>query len=353
MTSKAKLGAAAALLSAGALVAGCATAKPAPQPAKASASPTSAVTATTQKTIQLPGKGGHGDLVVADPATHQVYVAQSPDNNVVVIDTATNTIQTVIGGVPEANGIAYNNDYLFVSEAKANLVAVISKATWKVMATVPSGGKTPDAIYADSRDNTVFVTNDDSNNMQYFSASAPFKVLGSIPLKPSSPKTGPDLGTYAPATNTIYQSDDNNVVAIDAATRTIKNVFSLPLAAGAGAKDMYYDPRHDVLWVGTSAKEIDAINPTTGSVIAKVATASGMDQLSSDGAGTLFLGQGKAGAMGVVDMDTHKYLASIATEADTHTLASLPNSGLVYVYRNQSNVVDVVKIQAARSTPSA
>jgi hypothetical protein len=102
-----------------------------------------------------------------------------------------------------------------------------------------------------------------------------------------------------------------------------------------------------VLWVGTSAKEIDAINPTTGSVIAKVATASGMDQLSSDGAGTLFLGQGKAGAMGVVDMDTHKYLASIATEADTHTLASLPNSGLVYVYRNQSNVVDVVKIQTA------
>ena len=352
MISKTRLGAAATMLAAGALATGCGSAGPGHQPAKTSVSPTKTVRATTQKSIRLPGTGGHGDVVVADPGAHQVYVAQSPDNNVVVIDTAANTIRTVIA-VPAANGIAYNPDYVFVAEAKANQVAIISKATWRVIATVPAGGKTPDAIYEDSQDHMVFVTNDGSNNTEYFSESAPFKVLGNIPLQPSKPKTGPDLGTYAPKTNTIYQSDDNNVVTIDAATRTIKKVISLPLAAGVGAKDMYYDPRRDVLWVGTSGKEILAINPATGSVIAKVKTPAGADQLSSDGAGMLFLGQAKAGVMGVVDMDTHQYLASIPTEADTHTLDYLPNSGLVYVYRNQSNVVDVVKIQAARSTPSA
>jgi YVTN family beta-propeller protein len=339
-----RLGAAAAMLTTGALVAGCSAAGPAAQPAKSSASATKAVTASTLKSIRLPGTGGHGDLVVADPDTHQVYVAQSPDNNVVVIDTATNTIRAVIGAVPNANGIAYNQDYLFVSEASTNKVAIISKATWRVIATVPSGGKTPDAIYADAKDHTIFVTNDGSNNTQYFSDSAPFKVLGNIPLQPAKPKLGPDLGTYAPTTNTIYQSDDNNVVVIDAATRTIKKVITLPLAAGTGAKDMYYDPRRDVLWVATSGKEILAVNPHTGSVVATVTIPSGADQLSSDGAGLLFLGLGKAGVMGVIDMDTHKYLAGIPTEVDTHTLAYLPNSGLVYVYRGTSNVVDVVKI---------
>jgi hypothetical protein len=353
MKSKARLGAAATMLTAGALVAGCGSAAPTPQPAKITTSPTKAVSATTQKSIRLPGKGGHGDVVVADPGAHQVYLAQSPDNNVVVIDTAANTIRTVIA-VPAATGIAYNQDYVFVSETKANQVAIISKATWRVIATVASGGKTPDAIYVDSHDHMVFVSNVGSNNTEYFSESAPFKVLGNIPLQPSKPKAGPDLGTYAPKTNTIYQSDDNDVLAIDAATRTIKKVISLPLAAGAAAKDMYYDPRRDVLWVGTSGKEVLAINPATGSVIANVKTPAGADQVSSDGAGMLFLGLGKGRVMGVVDMDTHQYLASIPTEADTHTLDYLPNSGLVYVYRNRSNVLDVVKIQAApRSTPSA
>jgi YVTN family beta-propeller protein len=312
-------------------------------PAQADGSDTT-VTATTLKSIPLPGVGGHGDVVAADPAAHRVYVAQSPDNNVVVIDTRTQTIGAVIGNVPSANGIAYSDDYVFVAEATTNQVAVISKDTWKVIAQVPAGGTTPDAIYYDSRDHTVFVANDDSNTMESFSATAPFKVLGSIQLT-SNPMTGPDLGTYVAATDTIYQSDDNNVLVINAATRKIEKVFSLSPPTGAAAKDMYYDPRLDVLWVGTSAAEILAINPNTGSVLAKVATASGMDQISGDQRQRLlFLGESKAGVMGVVSLDSFSSLANIPTESGTHTLDYLPHTDLVYVYRNTSNVVDVVKI---------
>src|SRR5437879_7757866 len=116
MLSKAKLGAAAAMLMASALVAGCGTSTaPGPTPAKSSAAPARTVTATKQQSIQLPGKGGHGDVVVADPGAHMVYVSQSPDDNVVVIDTATNTIKAVIGNVSGGTGIAYDQDYVFVS----------------------------------------------------------------------------------------------------------------------------------------------------------------------------------------------------------------------------------------------
>lgn len=50
---------------------------------------------TLLKTINLPGTvGGHGDIVAYDADTHSMWVAQSPDNNVVVIDTATNSVLT-------------------------------------------------------------------------------------------------------------------------------------------------------------------------------------------------------------------------------------------------------------------
>jgi YVTN family beta-propeller protein len=313
-------------------------------PSSSSVQTAAAVTASIQKTIHLPGAGGKGDVVVSDPDAHRVYVAQSPDNNVVVINTTTNSIQAVIGHVPKANGIAYSPDYLFVSEGPTKRVAVISKANWRVIATVPSGGTTPDAVYYASPNDTVFVANDDSNTMEFFSARAPFTVGGSIALQPTKPTKGPDLGTYVRETNTIYQSDDNRVLVINAARRTITNVFALPLPAGATAKDMFYDGRRHLLWVSTSAQETLAIDPSTGRVVNKVATASGADQISGDEQHRLlYLGEGKAGVMGVIDLDTAAS-ANFKTEKATHTLATPPNTDLVYLYRDMPNVMDVVKI---------
>lgn len=304
----------------------------------------SAVTARVQKSIRLPGVGGKGDVVVADPGVNRVYVAQSPDNNVVVINTTTNTIEAVIRHVPKATGMAYSHNYVFVSESSAKRVAVISKAGWRVIATVPSGGTTPDAIYYDTPTDTVFVANADSNTMEFFSASAPFAVGGSIPLQPAKPKKGPDLGTYVPETGMIYQSDDNRVLVIDAARRAIANVFTLPLPPGARAKDMFYDgPRH-LLWVSTSVKEIVAVDPGTGRVLKTVATASGADQISGDEQHRLlYLGEGKAGVMGVLDLDTAGS-ANFKTDIATHTLATQPSTDSVYLYRDVPNLVDVLKI---------
>jgi DNA-binding beta-propeller fold protein YncE len=313
-------------------------------PASSSVPTAVGVTASIQKSIHLPGVGGKGDVVVADPGAHRVYLAQSPDNNVVVINTTTNSIQAVIGHVPKANGIAYSPDYLFVSEGPTKKVAVISKTTWRVTATVPSGGTTPDAIYYDAPNDTVFVTNDDSNTMEFFSARAPFTVGGSIALHPTKPAKGPDLGTYVPDTNTLYQSDDNLVLVINAARHTITNVLALPLPPAVRAKDMFYDGQRRLLWVSTNATQILAIDPGTGRVLHKVATASGADQISGDQQHRLlYLGEGKAGVMGVIDLDTAGS-TNFTTEKSTHTLATPPTTDLVYLYRDLPNRVDVVKI---------
>ena len=177
--------------------------------------------------------------------------------------------------------------------------------------------------------------------MQQFSATAPFAVQGTLNLDPAQAKTGPDLGTYASADDTIYQSDDNNVDVIDAKTRTIQKVFT-PLSADAATKDIYYDQAHHLLWVGTSDPKVLAIDPDTGKVVYTVKTASGMDQLSADtDDGLLFLGESKAGVMGVVDLATHQNIADVKTESGFHTEGYLPSAHLVYTYLNQSNKIEI------------
>jgi YVTN family beta-propeller protein len=325
------------------LTASCAThtatsSGPAAQSTQASAA---RVAITTEKTIALPGTGGHGDEVVVDPGAHAAYIAQSPDNDVVVIDTTANNVEAVIPQVGNANGIAFSDSYVFVAEADAGVVAVIDKPTWKVIATVPSGGKTPDAVYYDPHENSVYVANDDSNNMQQFSATAPFSVQGTLNLDPAGAKSGPDLGTYSSVDDKIYQSDDNNVDVIDAKTRTIQKVIT-PLSAGATAKDIYFDQPHHLLWVGTSDPDVLAIDPDSGKVIATVKTASGMDQLAADtDHGLLFLGESKAGVMGVVDLATHQDITDVKTESGFHTEGYLPGAHLVYAYLNASNKIQV------------
>lgn len=332
------------------LAAGCAAQEKTTSPPPVAPTPSSHVTVTTEKTIPLPGSGGHGDVVAADPAAHAVYVAQSPDNNLVVIDTDTNTVKTVVPNVASANGVVYTNEYVFVAEAPSGAVAVISKANWQVVATVSSGGKTPDALYYDSKDNSVFVANDDSNNMEEFSAAAPFTVLGSpFDLSASPATSGPDLGTYVPSQNVIYQADDNNVLVIDAGTRRVDSVYPLPLDKGGAAKDMYYDQAKNLLWVATTGPDVLAIDPGTGKVVHTVKTASGADQVAADtDDGLLLLGEGKAGAMAVVDLATYRDVSDVKEEPEFHTLDYLPNSHLVYAYLNKSNAVAVEKVTVGK-----
>lgn len=312
--------------------------------------PAGGVTVTTKATIDLPGVGGKGDVVIADPAAHSVYVAQSPDNNLVVLNTDTNSIRAVIGEVPAATGIAYSPSYVFVAEAKANKVAVIAKDTWRVVATVPSGGENPDAVYYVPGKNSVFVGNIDSNNLVEFSATAPFAAQGTLALRPDKGANGEDLGTYVPSTDRIYQSIDNNITVINPNTRTIDTVFTLPLPATESSKDIFYDRQQNLLWVGTTASEVLAVNPSTGAVAATVKTTSGVDQVSGDESRQLlFVGEGKAGVMGIIDLNAKKNIADIPTEPTFHTLAYLPDTGNVYAYLNKANKVAVYHV--ASDTP--
>lgn len=296
-------------------------------------------------TIDLPGKGGHGDVVVYDPDKKVMYVAQSPENNVIVISTVTNKIIAVIPNVNGVNGIACGPSFVYAASGDDNTLAVIDKSTWTLVRKVPTGGAAPDAVYYDAQDDKVFVGNDDSNTMGVISPHYPFELLTSFPLSSEKAIAGPDLGVYVEDQNLIYQSMDSFVLVIDAATnKIVKRIPSnVEVNKKGGTKSMVYDPVKNILWVGTSTKQMLAMNPDTGA-FTKVITDSGMDQVTWDPVTRLiFFGQGGAGALGIIDATTGKFLGSLKTEPDFHTVGVDYDQHLVYAYYNQSNKVLVYK----------
>jgi YVTN family beta-propeller protein len=290
-------------------------------------------------TIQLPGKGGHGDVVAYDPAEKAMYVAQSPDNNVIVISTVTRQIVKVIPDMASSNGIAIGPKYIYVANAASNSVAVIEKGSWKVVATVSSGGKTPDAIYYDGKDNKVLVANDDTNNMGVINANT-FKLETTYPLLPKNATSGPDLGVLVTNQNRLYQADDNYIDVINPTANKIVQQLSTTLPSSKATKDMIYDPATNQVWVGTTGNEVIALNPTSGKM-SSVATASGQDQIAWDPASKMLFTGSKNGTMEVINMTTKQSIGSIPTESGFHTLDVDTDNHIVYAYLNDSNQIDL------------
>ena len=295
------------------------------------------------KTIDLPGKGGHGDIVAYDPDQKAVYLAQTPDNNVLVISSDTQDITKVIPRMNGCNGIAVGPKYIYVANATDNKLAVIEKGTWNVVANVDTGGKTPDAVYYDAKDNKIFVANDDSNTMGVISTDAPFKLISSFPLSSDKAVSGPDLGVLIPEKGQLFQSVDNYVLVIDTATNKILKKFytDVEITAKGGTKDMIYDPGSNIIWLGTTSKKVFAMNPDTGKMT-EVAAQSSMDQITFDPASKMvFIGEGGSGSLEVIDTTSKKSIGAIKLDEGFHTLDVDTNKHLVYAYLNTINKVAI------------
>ncbi|WP_124800764.1 YncE family protein [Paraburkholderia phosphatilytica] len=291
------------------------------------------------KSIDLPGKGGHGDWVTFDPQTHTAWVVQSPDHNVVVIDADKLAVKGVIGGIEDGNGIAISDKYAFVADATANKLVVVDKHTLKQVASVDTGGKKSDGVTVDTQSGHVYVANDDSNTETVFEGEPPFKRIGSIELRPNPAKDGPDVNLYVAGLDRIYQPVDNVVDVIDPNSGKVVDVWDFKLKKAA--KPMVYDSQGKHLIVGSRDGKVLLVDPT-GTLAATIPFDGGnIDEIAVDVASRrLFLGD-KSGSAEVIDLDTKQVVDHLKTEKDSHTLTVDPSTHRIFVYLDTSNKVEV------------
>jgi len=292
------------------------------------------------KTIDLPGTvGGHGDWVTYDPQTETVWLAQSPDHNVVVIDANALAIKKTITGVDSGNGIDLDDRYAFITDATPSKLLVVDKRTFKKVARVDTGGKTPDGVNVDTHSGKIFVANDDSNNEAVFDSKPPFKLTNVFKLKPEDSKDGPDVALYVRSLDRLYQPVGGNIDVIDPNTNQILAVWDFGVASAA--KGGIYDSKTNHLIFGTGDKKMLVVDAATGKLVTTIPVAGAVDQTAVDTAKRRAFVGDKTGDIEVVDLDTNQVVDHIATEKNIHTLTVDTKTHRVLVYLNASNKVGV------------
>jgi DNA-binding beta-propeller fold protein YncE len=291
------------------------------------------------KTIHLPGdKGGHGDWTTFDPATDTVWLSQSPDHNVVVLDAQTMSIKHVIPGIKDGNGIALTPNYAFLSDNGSDVTVVVDKNTFEKVATLHPQGKGPNGTVFDPKIDTVLVTTD-SDDATVFSAQKPFTVVGHFRLQPDPAKDGPDVGLYVPSLDRVYQPVDNVVDVVDLNTRTVTQVLK-PGIEGS-AKPIVYDSKTDRFILGTTDMKMLVLDGKTGNVVSSIPVSGKVDETVIDEAARRAYVGDKAGKVEVIDLDQDKVVDTLPSEPNVHTLAVDTKTHRIFVYRNVSNKVDV------------
>jgi len=320
-------------------------------PARSQTAPASQVPAQSEyklaATIDLPGdKGGHGDWTTFDPDTRTVWLSQSPDHNVVVIDSASRKVAGVISGIENGNGIALTSEYAFLSDNKAGATVIVEKRGFKRVGQVQPVGKGPNGTTYVSSTASVYVSTD-SNDMTAFGAKPPFAQTTHFRLQPDPSKDGPDVGLYVPSKDRLYQPNGPMVDVINPHSNIIVETWT-PSIQGS-AKPIVYDTKTNHFILGTTDKHMLVLDGDSGKVIATIPVQGAVDQTVIDeGARRAFVGD-KAGMIEVIDLDTNHVVESLPSEKNVHTLAVDPTTHAVFVYRNESNKVDVFdRVQAVK-----
>jgi YVTN family beta-propeller protein len=161
-------------------------------------------------------------MIVATPKETKFYVTNTVSGSVSVIDRSTGEAKVIVTG-PGTEGIAISPDGKEVWAASRTdaKISIIATATDTIVASFPSGGKSPKRMDFTPDGSEVWVTNSGSGETTVFDARAR-KLLASIPtLKdPSGVSISPD-GRHAYVTN----SAANVLTFVDVATRKVLNTM--------------------------------------------------------------------------------------------------------------------------------
>ena len=225
------------------------------------------------KTLPIGGDEGW-DYLAVDSEARRVYVSHA--THVVVLDADS---YAIVGDIPDTqgvHGIAIASDLGrgFVSDGRANMVAIFDLKTLKTIGTA-AAGTNPDAIVYDAGTKRVFTMNGRSHDTTAINA-ANGTVAGTLALG------GKPEFAVADGTGSIFANieDKSELVQFDALKLTILHRWSLaPCQEPSG---LAMDLKTRRLLAGCDNKMMAVINADTGKVVATPAIGEGVDANAFD-----------------------------------------------------------------------
>lgn len=276
------------------------------------------------KTVKLGGEGGW-DYLLADPATHRVFISRG--THTMVVDKDGN----VVGDIPKTQGVhgialAPEFNRGFTSNGQANTVTGFDLGTLATISEIKVTGQNPDAILYDPASKRVFTFNGRTGDSTAIDAKTG-EVAGTVMLggKPETAQTDAAGHIY------VNLEDKSSIAVIDTAALKVTDTWSIaPCDEPSG---LAFDVAHKRLFAGCHNKMMVAVDSSNGKVVGNVPIGDGVDADAFDpGTGFAFASCGD-GTITVAREDSPDKLSvvdTIHTQRGARTMALDPSNHNVY-----------------------
>jgi outer membrane autotransporter protein len=267
-----------------------------------------------------------------------LYVPNSGDSNVSVIDTPTNTTvpaTIAVGNQPHGAGVSGDESFVYVSNNSSSNVSVINTATNAVVATITVG--TNPAGVAVSPDGTrAYVSNGGSSNVSVIN-TATNTVVATITVgsNPAGVAVSPD-GTRAYVSN----GGSSNVSVINTAT----NAVVATITVGSLPTGVAVSPDGTRAYVSNGgSSNVSVINTATNTVVATIGVGSTPTNVAVSPDGTrAYASNGGSSNVSVINTATNTVVATITVGSTPRGVVVSPDGTRVYVTNENSNNVSVI-----------
>ena len=284
----------------------------------------SVIDTATNTVVTTIGVGDFPDAVAVNPAGTRVYVTNRSDNTVSVINTSTNTVLAVVTVGTEPRGVVVNpaGTRVYVTNnglgAGGSSVSVIDAANNTVTATVPVGSQ-PWGVAINPAGTRVYVANYGDDNVSIIDATNNTEVGGiggrvvvqhaplGIAINPAGTRlyVGNSLGDLA-------VNNDGSISVIDTANNTVINTV---VVAEAPYGIVVNPAGTRVYVVNCCANAVSVIDTSSNTVIGvPIAVGNQPSGISINQAGTrLYVVNAGDGTVSVIDTATNAVVGTTIT----------------------------------------
>jgi len=280
--------------------------------------------------IQIGGPGpAQWDYSFVDSAGKRLYVSHSTE--VVVIDTATNTVVGKIMDTPGVHGIAVGAGKVFTSNGRENKISDVDPKTIATLSKIDSGGANPDAITFDAKRNELWVFNHTGKSATGIDAKTG-TVIATIPLTGVA-ETGQSDGAGKVFVNI---EDKAQIDVIDVAAKKVTASWSV--APGKDPTGMALDITTHRLFVGADTHMV-MMDSTNGKVVASVPICAGTDATWYDAGTKLAFSACRDGKITIAKVagDTMTVVQTLDTSAGSRTMSLDAGTHRIYVTAAKPN----------------
>jgi DNA-binding beta-propeller fold protein YncE len=266
------------------------------------------------------------DYLTIDSAAKRLYVSHGTE--VVVIDTASNTVVGRIADTPGVHGMAIVPALGrgFTTNGGENKVSIVDLKTLQTLSKVDTGAN-PDAIVYEPTQKEIYALNHTGHSVTAFEA-ATGKVTATIPLAGTA-----ETGQADPALGRVFVNieDKDSIDVIDVAKHTV--VANWPVAPAESPTGMAIDTASHRILVG-GGKFLVMIDGTNGKVVANVPICAGTDATFFDPGPKLVFVSCSDGHVTIAHMDSPDKLTvvqTLETSPRSRTMALDPDTHKIYL----------------------